>query len=274
MYWWVTKRQEIINSHRSSIFAYPVQGYGEPVVHPTKHRDNTGQDNSLRFIQSHIMLLSDTGVMMCPKSLTEDGFETQFAVNHLGHFLLTTLLLEKLKCCVPSRVVTVSSMTYKGGEGGAESEGVSPVCPQAVWIKWHMNDTSAVYFNPRHPEMFCSLSYMATPSAFWTYPGVEHTGSCFLCEVSMVWWNALYTINCCCCYPYIYLVSFPTGKIHFEDINFSETPYDPLTSYRQSKLANILFARELARRVKGQALLASVGNSVCLVILSIKYPHR
>lgn len=44
---------------------------------------------------------------------TDDGFSTCFGVNHLGHFLLTNLLLPRLKECAPSRVVTLTCSTYK-----------------------------------------------------------------------------------------------------------------------------------------------------------------
>lgn len=62
------------------------------------------------------MLINNAGVYQCPYSRTEDGFEMQFGVNHLGHFLLTHLLLDLLKRSVPSRVVVVSSKLYKRGE--------------------------------------------------------------------------------------------------------------------------------------------------------------
>lgn len=47
---------------------------------------------------------------------TEDGFGMMFGVNHLGHFLLTNLLLDRLKECGPSRVVTVSSGAHMWGK--------------------------------------------------------------------------------------------------------------------------------------------------------------
>ncbi|XP_076746516.1 retinol dehydrogenase 12 isoform X3 [Maylandia zebra] len=104
------------------------------------------------------ILINNAGVMMCPKQLTEDNFETQLAVNHLGHFLLTNLLLPKLKSSSPSRVVNVSSIAHRG------------------------------------------------------------------------------------------------GRIDFDDLFFSRRPYGALESYRQSKLANILFSRELARRLSGSGV--------------------
>ncbi|XP_041797500.1 retinol dehydrogenase 13 isoform X2 [Chelmon rostratus] len=109
------------------------------------------------------ILINNAGVMMCPKWLTEDGFETQLAVNHLGHFLLTNLLLPKLKSSAPSRVVTVSSIAHRG------------------------------------------------------------------------------------------------GRIDFDDLFFSRRRYSSLESYRQSKLANVLFSRELARRLRGSGV-----SSFCL----------
>ncbi|KAL6109891.1 uncharacterized protein ACO6RY_12934 [Pungitius sinensis] len=109
------------------------------------------------------ILINNAGVMMCPRWLTEDGFETQLAVNHLGHFLLTNLLLPRLKTSAPSRVVTVSSIAHQG------------------------------------------------------------------------------------------------GRIDFDDLFASRKTYSSLESYRQSKLANVLFTRELSRRLTGSGV-----SSFCL----------
>ncbi|XP_052773478.1 retinol dehydrogenase 12-like isoform X2 [Mya arenaria] len=58
------------------------------------------------------ILINNAGVAGMQFSKTEEGFETTFVTNYLGHFLLTNLLLDKLKQCGPSRVVNVSSMVH------------------------------------------------------------------------------------------------------------------------------------------------------------------
>ncbi|XP_072241919.1 retinol dehydrogenase 13-like [Leuresthes tenuis] len=100
------------------------------------------------------VLINNAGVMSCPQWKTEDGFEMQFGVNHLGHFLLTNCLLDLIKKSAPSRIVNVSSLAHE------------------------------------------------------------------------------------------------RGQIYFDDIN-QEKDYKPWKSYAQSKLANVLFTRELAKRLQG-----------------------
>ncbi|MET7512540.1 oxidoreductase [Streptomyces sp. NPDC005480] len=55
------------------------------------------------------LLINNAGVMALPLGRTADGFETQFGVNHLGHFALTGLLLPRLLDTPGARVVSVSS---------------------------------------------------------------------------------------------------------------------------------------------------------------------
>lgn len=43
------------------------------------------------------ILINNAGVMRCPKSITQEGIELQLGVNHMGHFLLTNLLLDTIK---------------------------------------------------------------------------------------------------------------------------------------------------------------------------------
>ncbi|KAL0850016.1 hypothetical protein ABMA28_011926 [Loxostege sticticalis] len=100
------------------------------------------------------ILVNNAGVMMCPKGETDDGFEIQFGTNHLAHFLLTMLLLPRIRNSKPSRIVTVSSRA--------------------------------------------------------------HT----------------------------------RNGINFEDPNYKTRPYSAIEAYSQSKLANVLFSRELAKRLE------------------------
>ncbi len=85
------------------------------------------------------LLINNAGIMMVPYARTVDDFESQFGTNHLGHFALTGLLLDRILATSGARVVTVSSgahllgsmdfddLMYKDGQGysGARAYGRS-----------------------------------------------------------------------------------------------------------------------------------------------------
>lgn len=60
------------------------------------------------------LLICNAGLAWAPDVVTKDGFNTVIQANYLGHFLLTNLLLDKLKSCRPSRIVNVASGAHKG----------------------------------------------------------------------------------------------------------------------------------------------------------------
>lgn len=62
------------------------------------------------------VLLENAGVSTRVRQLSADGYELDFAVNHLGHFLLTQLLLPRLEASAPSRIVVVSSALHRNAK--------------------------------------------------------------------------------------------------------------------------------------------------------------
>jgi NAD(P)-dependent dehydrogenase (short-subunit alcohol dehydrogenase family) len=62
------------------------------------------------------VLVANAGVMTAKRQLTADGLEMNFGVNHVGHFLLTALLLPLLETSAPSRIVVVSSNMHPSGK--------------------------------------------------------------------------------------------------------------------------------------------------------------
>ncbi len=70
---------------------------------------------SLAELPSLDLLINNAGIMTPPFSLTEDGFECQFGVNHLGPFAFTGLLLDKLVNTSGARIVNTSSLAARRG---------------------------------------------------------------------------------------------------------------------------------------------------------------
>ena len=73
-----------------------------------------------QFKEVHV-LINNAGVMSTPYKETKDGFESQMAINYLGHFLLTHLLMPQLKAGALNndgknvRIVNVSSCVHRSG---------------------------------------------------------------------------------------------------------------------------------------------------------------
>lgn len=119
------------------------------------------------FLAKHKRLdaLVNNAGLVTSEGRTKDGFEIQFGTNHLGHFLLTELLLDILKASAPARIVCLSSVVHAG-------RGSQPV------------------------------------------------------------------------------------TIDFDDLHYDKKPYSAMAAYAQSKLANVLHAKELARRLEGTGVTA------------------
>ncbi len=68
-----------------------------------------------KYDKVHV-LVNNAGIFLPKRVTTADGLEATFATNHLGHFLLTNLLLDLLKASAPSRVINITSDAHKGAE--------------------------------------------------------------------------------------------------------------------------------------------------------------
>jgi NAD(P)-dependent dehydrogenase (short-subunit alcohol dehydrogenase family) len=81
------------------------------------------RQNSVRALATQVLdryprldvLVNNAGGVFNPRTITADGIETTWAVNHLAYFLLTHLLLDRLKAGAPTRIVSVSSAAHFGG---------------------------------------------------------------------------------------------------------------------------------------------------------------
>jgi NAD(P)-dependent dehydrogenase (short-subunit alcohol dehydrogenase family) len=78
---------------------------------------------AITFVRSHQrldVLVNNAGAILKDRRVTVDGHEAQFQTNHLGHFLLTNLLRDRLVASTPARVVVVSSDAHRYPRGGLD----------------------------------------------------------------------------------------------------------------------------------------------------------
>jgi NAD(P)-dependent dehydrogenase (short-subunit alcohol dehydrogenase family) len=116
------------------------------------------------------LLINNAGLMACPYGTTTDGFELQFGTNHLGHFLLGTLLTPALVAGAPSRLVSLTSRGHAVSDVDLDDYGFERT-PYDAWVAYGRSKTAnalfAVAFDRRHAD--------EGVRAYSVHPGGIHT---------------------------------------------------------------------------------------------------
>lgn len=117
------------------------------------------------------VLVNNAGVILSGRQESPDGLEMTMATNHFGHFLLTDLLLDRLKRSAPSRIVNVSSTAHRG----ARSVGLDDLHSQASYSAMGAYNRSKLANVLFTRELAGRLTDTGV-SAFAVHPGVVRTG--------------------------------------------------------------------------------------------------
>ncbi|KAF9899316.1 hypothetical protein BX616_003104 [Lobosporangium transversale] len=94
------------------------------------------------------ILINNAGLGLIPSKLSKDGIENVFAVNHMGHFLFTQLLLPKIIESQPSRVVILSSLSHALNlpEGGIQFGTLSQVDAESAAVNYNRSKLANILY--------------------------------------------------------------------------------------------------------------------------------
>ena len=92
------------------------------------------------------VLINNAGGVLGKRHETEDGFEATFGVNHLGHFLLTNLLLDRLRASAPARIVVVSSTAHKQARKGLDFDDLQAERKYRSFDAYSKSKLANIYF--------------------------------------------------------------------------------------------------------------------------------
>ncbi|CRK88707.1 CLUMA_CG002369, isoform A [Clunio marinus] len=129
-----------------------------------------------RFSEIHV-LINNAGVMCTPYSKTKDGFESQMAINHLGHFLLTHLLMPQLKAgglkndSQNVRILNVSSCVHKAAKMDYDDFHMEKFYYPVD--SYNKSKLAQVYFT-QHLDELCRMSHLNI-QVHSIHPGIVHT---------------------------------------------------------------------------------------------------
>jgi NAD(P)-dependent dehydrogenase (short-subunit alcohol dehydrogenase family) len=90
------------------------------------------------------VLINNAGIMVPPLEYTEDGFESQFGVNHLGAFVLTSLLLDKIRATANARIVSTASIAHRKGK--INFDDINAKKSYSKWARYAQSKIANIYF--------------------------------------------------------------------------------------------------------------------------------
>ncbi|KAI8802827.1 hypothetical protein BJ742DRAFT_831567 [Cladochytrium replicatum] len=101
------------------------------------------------------MLINNAGIMATPYELTKDGIETQFGVNHIGHFVFTTTLLPVIEKSAPARIVNLSSAAHAFyPPGGVQFDKINDPNAMSTTQRYGQSKLSNILFTKSLAEKF------------------------------------------------------------------------------------------------------------------------
>ena len=92
------------------------------------------------------VLLNNAGLVLQQRSETAEGFESTFGVNHLGHFLLTDLLLDRVRATSPARIINVSSHAHKQARHGLDFDDLQSTRRYRGFAVYSKSKLANIYF--------------------------------------------------------------------------------------------------------------------------------
>ncbi|KAI8802832.1 hypothetical protein BJ742DRAFT_831580 [Cladochytrium replicatum] len=101
------------------------------------------------------ILINNAGIMTPPFALTKDGIETQFGVNHLGHFVFTTTLLPAIERSTPARIVNVSSLVHTSHpDGGIQFDKINDEKAMSTVQRYGQSKLANILFSKSIAEKY------------------------------------------------------------------------------------------------------------------------
>jgi len=122
------------------------------------------------------VLVNNAGVMAIPtKQLTKDGYERTFQTNHLGHFVLTSLLLTRLQ--FNARVINVSSMAYQfaGAKDGLELDNLNGERNYGPWSSYGQSKLANILFTNEMQDRALKSKEWSNLRVVALHPGAVQT---------------------------------------------------------------------------------------------------